>query len=68
MYVGMPIFISNNIATELGITNGTKGVVKAIHLQNGKSISEEDTGFHLPEFKDMDYVIAELEDVTVTPL
>ena len=68
LYVGMPIFISNNIATELGITNGTKGVVKAIHLQNGKSISEEDTGFHLVEFEDMDYVIAELEDVTATPL
>ena len=68
LYVGMPIFISNNIATELGITNGTKGVVKAIHLQNGESISEEDIGFHLVEFRDLDYVIVELEDVTVTPL
>ena len=68
LYIGMPIFISNNVATELGITNGTKGVVKAIHFENGNTISEEDTGFHLVDFKDHDYVIAELEDVTVRPL
>ena len=36
LFIGMPIYISNNIATELGITNGTKGVVKAIHLHKGK--------------------------------
>ena len=63
----MPQF-SNNIATELGITNGTKGIVKAIHLQNGENISEEDTGFHPVEFKDLDCVITELEDVTARPL
>ena len=67
LYVGMPIYISNNIATELGITNGTKGFVKAIHLQNGENISEEDTGFHPVEFKDLDCVITELEDVSARP-
>ena len=68
LYIGMPVFISNNVATELGITNGTKGVVKAIHFQNGSTIREEDTGFHIVDFKDKDYVIVELEDVTVRPL
>ena len=47
---------------------GHRSIVKAIHVQNGKTISEEDTGFHLVEFKDMDYVIVELEDVTAKPL
>ena len=68
LYVGMPIYISNNIATELGITNGTKGIVKAIHLQNGEAISEEDIGFHLVEFYDLDCVIVELDDVSLKPL
>ena len=64
----MPIFISNNVATELGLTNGTKGMVKAIHIQNGESISEDNHGFHLVEFNGLDCVIVELEDVTVKPL
>ena len=68
LYVGMPVYISNNIATELGITNGTKGIVKAIHLQNGENISEEETGFHPVVFKDLDCVIVKLEDVTAKPL
>ena len=68
LYIGMPIYISNNIATELGITNGTKGIVKAIHLENGKTISEEETGFHPVVFNDLDCVIAELDDVSVKPL
>ena len=68
LFVGMPIYISNNIATELGLTNGTSGIVKAICLQNGETISEEETGFHHVEFKDMDCMIVELNDVTVQPL
>ena len=64
----MPIYVSNNIATELGLTNGTSGIVKAICLQNGETISEEETGFHHVEFKDMDCMIVELNDVTVKPL
>ena len=68
LYVGMPICISNNIAVELGLTNGTSGIVKAIHLQNAETISEQDTGFHHVDFTDNDCIIVELYDVAVTPL
>ena len=62
------VYISNNIATELGLTSGAKGMVKAIHLQNGETISEEETGFHPVEFNDLDCVIVEADDVTAKPL
>ena len=68
MFVGMPIYISNNIATELGLTNGASGIVKAICLQNGDNISKDDTCFHHVEFKDMNCMVVELNDVTVKPL
>jgi hypothetical protein len=68
LFVGMPIYISSNVAVELGLTNGTSGIVKAIHLQNGENISEEDTGFHHVAFNDLDCVIVELDDVTAKPL
>ena len=66
LFVGMPVIITNNIATELGITNGTTGVVRSIHLRDGEVISG-DTGYH--QFKrPPDYVIVELEDVKMRPL
>ena len=68
LFVGMPVYVSNNIATELGLTNGTSGIVRAIHLHNGDTITEEDIGFHHVEFEDTDYIIVELDDVTVKPL
>ena len=67
MYVGMPVFLTTNIATELGLTNGTTGIIKSIHLQNGEMISE-DTGFHHVEFTDTDFIVVELDDITVKPL
>ena len=39
----MPVIITNNIATELGITNGTTGVVRSIHNKPGEMITG-DTG------------------------
>ena len=68
LFVGMPIYISNNVATELGLTNGTSGIVKAICLRNGETISEEDIGFHHVQFNDLDCIIVELNDVSVKPL
>ena len=35
MYVGMPVFLTKNIATELGLTNGTTGIIKSIHIVHG---------------------------------
>ena len=66
MYVGMPIFLTKNIAVELGLTNGTTGIIRSIHLQNGENI--HDAGFHDIRFKDADCIVAELDDITVKPL
>ena len=59
MFVGMPVFISKNQYVELGITNGAKGVIKEIHLKNGRNITE-DTGFHDVKFADADCIILKI--------
>ena len=66
LYVGMPVIVSCNIKTELGITNGTTGVVKSIHLKSGEVISG-DTGFHYLD-QHPHYIIVELDDIDVKPL
>ena len=66
LFVGMPVIVTTNIKTELGITNGTTGVVRSIHFKNGEVISE-DTGFHHLK-QHPDYIIVELNDITVKPL
>ena len=66
LFVGMPVIVTTNMKTELGITNGTTGVVRSIHFKNGEVISE-DTGFHhLKEHPD--YIIVELNDISLKPL
>ena len=57
-YEGMPVYLSKNKEVELGLTNGTKGVVRSIHLRNGRSISA-DIGKHYVNYKDGDYIIVE---------
>ena len=37
IFIGMPVIVTNNIATELGITNGTTGVVRSIHIRKLQS-------------------------------
>ena len=66
LYVGMPIFLTKNIAVELGLTNGSTGIIRSIHLQNGEKVN--DVGFHHVQFKDSDCIVAELDDITVKPL
>ena len=66
LYVGMPVIVTSNIKTELGITNGTKGVVRSIHFKNDE-IVDGDTGFHHLE-QMPDYIIVELKDIDVKPL
>ena len=67
MFVGMPVCVSKNQYVELGITNGATGVIKEIHLRNGRHITE-DTGFHHVKFKDTDCIILQMDDVKVQPL
>ena len=58
--------MTNNIATELGITNGTTGIVRSIPIRNSEVI-HGDTGYH--EFEHPpDYIIVELEGVHIEPL
>ena len=66
MFIGMPVMVTKNIATELGITNGTVGKVRSIHFQNGEVISEG-TGYHPIEYPP-DFIIVELDDINMKPL
>ena len=66
LFVGMPIMISSNIATELGITNGTCGTIKSIHLKNGEEVTDT-SGYHALE-EQPQYIIVELKDIDMRPL
>lgn len=33
LFVGMPVYLTKNISTELGLTNGSRGIVKEIYLE-----------------------------------
>ena len=58
--------MTNNIATELGITNGTTGVVRSIHFKPGEVIIG-DTGYHQLKHPP-DYIIVELDGINMRPL
>ena len=62
----MPIIQTSNIATELGITNGTTGFVRLIHLKPGEVING-DTGYHHLTHPP-DYIIVELEHINMNPI
>ena len=64
MFLGMPIMVTCNIATELGITNGTVGKIRSIHLKNGEMINGLSDEIEV----NPDYIIVELEDVSFRPL
>ena len=67
LYVGMPVIVTRNLHTELGVTNGTTGWIKSIHFSDGKVVSGTDTGFHHIQHPP-EYIIVELEDVHMKPL
>ena len=66
IYVGMPVVVTVNIKVELGITNGTSGVIRAIQLSNGELITGN-TGLHHLKHPP-ECIIVELDDVNVEPL
>jgi hypothetical protein len=66
IYVGMPVVVSTNVKVELGITNGTSGVIRAIQLNNAEVITE-DTGIHNLEHPP-ECIIVEMDDIDVEPL
>ena len=68
LYVGMPVIVTKNIHTELGITNGTKGVVRSIHFKDEESVVSGSTdNYHYLQHTP-DCVVVELDDVNVRPL
>ena len=66
LFIGMPVIVTNNIATELGITNGTTGFVRSIHFKPDEMITG-DTGYHHLKAPP-DYIIVELEHIDMKPL
>ena len=67
MFVGMPVYVSKNMKVELGLTNGTSGRIKSIHLKNAEKVTK-DTGMHYVEWYDEDCIIVELDEINVKPL
>ena len=65
LFEGMSVYLTKNISTEIGLTNGTTGIVKQIICQRSeKTMSSEDQTLHkLPQ-----YVIIEFPNVSLTAL
>ena len=62
----MPIIVTSNIATELGITNGTTGTIRFIHTRNSELLPTA-PGYHYLETTP-EYVIVELDDIKMNKL
>ena len=68
LYIGMPVVVTKNIHTELGITNGTKGIVRSIHFKKEESVVTGYTdNFHYLQHTP-DCIVVELDDINVKPL
>ena len=37
LFAGMPVYLTKNLSTELGLTNGSRGVVTQVHCEKNKS-------------------------------
>ena len=66
LYIGMPIIVTSNIATELGITNGTTGIIRFIPTRNSEALPTN-PGYHYLETTP-EYVIVELDDIKMNQL
>ena len=55
MYIGMLVMLTKNISTELGLTNGTKGIIKMIPLKENEKYNQSDKGFK--KVSSLDYII-----------
>ena len=67
LFIGMPVIITSNIKTELGITNGTSGIVRHIQFNTQELIGNQSNGIHHLEHHP-EYIIVELDDVDIKPL
>ena len=66
LFVGMPVFLTKNVSTDLGLTNGTTGIIHQIALQSSERV-EDTLGVqalsYLPQ-----YVVLECNDLLMNPL
>ena len=60
----MPVFLTKNVSTELGLTNGTTGVIRSIPLKHQPT--KNDGIARLGQ--QPDYVVVEFNDVSIEPL
>ena len=66
MYVGMPVMLTKNISTGLGLTKGTKGIIKMIPLKENQKCNQSDKGFK--KVASLDYIIIEVPDASISDL
>ncbi|XP_066924965.1 uncharacterized protein [Clytia hemisphaerica] len=65
LFNGMPVFLTRNISTELGLTNGATGVVRSIPLPT--NISPKTSGI-ISLKESLPYVVVEFNDISLNPL
>ena len=66
MYVGMSVYLTKNMAVELGLTNGTEGIIKSIHLRNANVTEDSDVDVYRVNFDpETDYIIVEFKDISM---
>ena len=66
LFIGMPVFLTKNIATELGLTNGSTGIIKYIHFKRGEIIPDDAGYYHLRNTPD--YIVVEVDDTSIKQL
>ena len=66
LYIGMPVMVSTNVKTDLGVTNGTKGIVRDICFDNREETDESPGCHHVDGLPHS--IIVELEDIDMEPL
>ena len=67
LFVGMPVFVTRNLHTELGITNGATGRIASIHYRAENVIQGTDSGLHRIEHSP-EYIIVEMDHVSMRRL
>ena len=66
MYVGIPVMLTKNISTELGLTNGTKGIIKMIPLKENEKRNQSDKRFK--KVSSLDCIITEVPNASISDL
>ena len=67
-YIGMSVMVTRNLFTELGITNGTTGVIKSVHFKDEVELID-DAHIGLIDLDQQPlYIVVELKDINMEAL